>query len=57
MGQITLKLGPKVTCPKLIAFKLSVLEQYFKDLGPKITYFNKDLKTLKPSKFCNLVQY
>ena len=57
MGQIALKLGPKITCLKLVALRPSVLRQYFKDLGPEITYFNKTLGFLKQSKVCNWVKY
>ena len=55
LDKIKLKLGPKVTCPKLVALMPSVLKQYFKDSGPKITYLNKNLGTLKPSKVWNCV--
>ena len=50
-------MGHKVTYLKLIAFKPSVLGQYFKDLAPKITYLNRDLGSLKPSKILNWTQY
>ena len=56
-GQITLKMGPKVTYLKLIVLKPSVLGQNFKDLAHKITYLNRDLGSLKPSKFWNCVHY
>ena len=57
MSQFTLKLSPKVTYLKLISLRPSVLGQNFKDLVPKITYLNKDLGSLKPSKVCKQVQY
>ena len=57
LGQIALNLGPKLTCHKLVALRPSVLKQYFKDLGPKITYFHNNLGTLKPSKVWNCVEY
>ena len=47
------KMGQKVTYLKLIAFKHSVLGQNFKDIRPKITYVNRDLRHLKPSKVWN----
>ena len=34
-----------------------VLGQYFRDLRPKITYLNRDLGFLKPSKNWNFLQY
>ena len=57
LGKIALNLDPKVTYLKLIALTPSILRQYFKDLGPKITYLNKDLASLKPIKVKNWVQY
>ena len=35
----------------------SVLGQYFKDLGPKFTYLNMDLFSLKPSNVSKWVKY
>ena len=50
MGQIALKFGLKVTYLQLIALIRRVVEQYFINLGPKITYVNINLGHLKSSK-------
>ena len=57
MGRIALKFGPKVTYLKLLVLWPRVLGQFFNDLASKITYLNRDLGFLKPSKFVNWVQY
>ena len=50
MGQIAQNFGPKVTYLKIIAWRPTVLGQYFKVLGPEITYFNSNLGLLKSLK-------
>ena len=52
-----MKIGPKLTYLKLKVLTPSVLGQYFKVFALKITYVNRDLGSLKPSKVWNWVQY
>ena len=47
------EMGPKLLYVKLIPLRPSVLEQYFKELGLKITYLNNVLGSFKHTKVWN----